>query len=112
MKNALLGAAALLVLPLAANAQSMFAAGPSNPGFYIGAEGGLNWLMNSSNYGGITSTSNFLGSGFAVGGKVGYDFVGPRLEIGHASPRGGKLARERDGRARARHGLIQRAPPF
>jgi OmpA-OmpF porin, OOP family len=78
MKNALLGAAALLVLPLAANAQSMFSPGPSNPGFYIGAEGGLNWLMNSSGY---NSTSNTLGAGFAVGGKAGYDFVGPRVEL-------------------------------
>jgi OmpA-OmpF porin, OOP family len=82
MKNALLGAAALLALPVAAaNAQSVFTPGTAYPGFYIGAEGGLNWLLNSSNYGGITSTSNFLSSGFAVGGKVGYDFVGPRVEL-------------------------------
>jgi OmpA-OmpF porin, OOP family len=79
MKNVLLGAAALIALPMAAaNAQSMFSPGTSYPGIYIGAEGGLNWLMNSSGY---NSTSSFPGSGFAVGGKVGYDFVGPRVEL-------------------------------
>ncbi|MBV8393499.1 MAG: OmpA family protein [Alphaproteobacteria bacterium] len=79
MKNALMGAAALIALPMvAANAQSMFTPGQSSPGFYIGAEGGLNWLLNSSGY---QSTSNFLGAGYAIGGKVGYDFVGPRVEL-------------------------------
>ncbi|SJZ87476.1 OmpA family protein [Enhydrobacter aerosaccus] len=75
MKNALLGAAALIALPLAAaNAQSdWFTPGPTNPGFYIGAEGGLNWLLTSGSYQSQT--------GYAVGGKVGYDFVGPRLEL-------------------------------
>jgi OOP family OmpA-OmpF porin len=73
MKNALLGAAALAVLPLAANAQSMFTPGPSFPGFYVGAEGGLNWLLNGN--------SNTYNTGYAVGGKVGYDFVGPRVEL-------------------------------
>ena len=73
MKNALLGAAALAVLPFAANAQSMFTPGTPSPGIYIGAEGGLNWLLNSNN--------NNYNTGFAVGGKVGYDFVGPRVEL-------------------------------
>ena len=75
MKNALLGATALLALPIgAANAQSLFTAGtPAYPGFYIGAEGGLNWLLNNGSY--PTDT------GFAVGGKIGYDFVGPRIEL-------------------------------
>jgi OOP family OmpA-OmpF porin len=75
MKKALLGAAALIALPTAAaNAQSdWFTPGQSFPGFYIGAEGGLNWLLNSGN--------NNMDIGYAVGGKVGYDFVGPRLEL-------------------------------
>jgi outer membrane protein OmpA-like peptidoglycan-associated protein len=75
MKHALLGAAALIALPMAAaNAQSdWFAPGAANPGFYIGAEGGLNWLLTSGSYQSQT--------GYAVGGKVGYDFVGPRVEI-------------------------------
>ena len=40
MKKALLAAAALVALPVMAQAQS-----PS-PGVYIGAEGGINWLLN------------------------------------------------------------------
>ena len=73
MKKTLLAAAALLALPAAANAQSMWSSGPSSPGLYIGAEGGLNWLMNSGNYN--------MDLGFAAGGVVGYDFVGPRVEL-------------------------------
>jgi OmpA-OmpF porin, OOP family len=73
-KKALLAAAAILSLPAAANAQSMFSpSGPVYPGVYIGAEGGLNWLLNNQSY--------FMNTGWAVGGKVGYDFVGPRVEL-------------------------------
>jgi OmpA-OmpF porin, OOP family len=73
-KKALLAAAAILALPAAANAQSMFSpSGPVYPGVYIGAEGGLNWLLNNNSY--------TMNTGWAVGGKVGYDFVGPRIEI-------------------------------
>jgi outer membrane protein OmpA-like peptidoglycan-associated protein len=73
-KKALLAAAAILALPAAANAQSLFdSAGPTYPGVYIGAEGGLNWLLNNNSY--------TMNTGWAVGGKVGYDFVGPRIEI-------------------------------
>jgi OOP family OmpA-OmpF porin len=68
-----MAAAAVLTLPAMAQAQSMWAAGPSNPGFYIGAEGGGNWLMNSNNYN--------MDIGYAVGGMIGYDFVGPRVEL-------------------------------
>jgi OOP family OmpA-OmpF porin len=74
MKNALLGAVALLATPMAAaNAQSMFTPGAANPGFYIGGEGGLNWLLNNNSY--------TMDTGYAVGGKIGYDFVGPRVEL-------------------------------
>jgi OOP family OmpA-OmpF porin len=74
MKHALLGAAALLALPMAAaNAQSMFAPGTAYPGLYIGAEGGANWLLNNNSY--------QMDTGYAVGGKIGYDFVGPRIEL-------------------------------
>src|SRR4249920_1786211 len=68
-KKSLLVAAAALVLPVAANAQT----GTSYPGFYIGAEGGLNWLLNNNSY--------QMDTGWAAGGKVGYDFVGPRVEL-------------------------------
>jgi hypothetical protein len=52
--------------PLAAHAQT-------SRGFYIGAEGGANWLLNNGDL--------KIDTGFAVGGFVGYDFVGPRLEL-------------------------------
>ncbi|SEP33761.1 OmpA family protein [Rhodospirillales bacterium URHD0017] len=68
-KKTLLAAAAALVLPVAANAQS----GTVYPGFYIGAEGGLNWLLNNNSY--------QMDTGWAAGGKLGYDFVGPRVEL-------------------------------
>jgi opacity protein-like surface antigen len=73
MKKAVAGAVALALLPFAAQAQSMFTPGQSQPGVYIGAEGGLNWLLNSNNYN--------MDLGFAAGGVVGYDFVGPRVEL-------------------------------
>jgi outer membrane protein OmpA-like peptidoglycan-associated protein len=76
MRNALLGAAALVALPVAAaNAQSLFGQSPypTYPGFYVGAEGGLNWLLNNNSYS--------MNTGWAAGGKVGYDFVGPRIEL-------------------------------
>jgi outer membrane protein OmpA-like peptidoglycan-associated protein len=71
MKKALMAAAALIALPVVAQAQT-----PS-PGVYIGAEGGVNWLLNTTIYGfGVTPNT-----GWAAGGVIGYDFVGPRVEI-------------------------------
>ena len=52
MSKKLLLAAAILALPAAANAQSDWFA-PTQPtyqGFYIGAQGGLNWLLNNQSY--------------------------------------------------------------
>ena len=46
---------------------------PTFPGFYIGAQGGGNWLLNNQSY--------VMDTGWAAGGKVGYDFVGPRFEL-------------------------------
>ena len=69
-KKSLLAAAATaaLALPVAAHAQTN-----PYPGVYIGAEGGANWLLNSNSY--------TMNTGWAAGGKVGYDFVGPRIEV-------------------------------
>jgi outer membrane protein OmpA-like peptidoglycan-associated protein len=64
---------ALVVLPTASANAQWFTPGPASPGLYIGAEGGLNWLL--SNYG------NSYDTGYAVGGKIGYDFVGWRAEV-------------------------------
>src|ERR1044072_1685114 len=67
-KSLMVAAAALvLTLPVAAQAQTNY------PGFYIGAEGGLNWLLNNNSY--------QMDTGWAAGGKLGYDFVGPRVEL-------------------------------
>jgi OOP family OmpA-OmpF porin len=66
-KKSVLAAAVALVLPVAAQAQTAY------PGVYIGAQGGLNWLLNNNSY--------IMDTGWAAGGKVGYDFVGPRVEV-------------------------------
>jgi outer membrane protein OmpA-like peptidoglycan-associated protein len=59
--------AGTLLVPAFAQAQT------SLPGFYVGAEGGANWL-DLPHTGGEKI-------GFAAGGVVGYDFVGPRVEL-------------------------------
>jgi OmpA-OmpF porin, OOP family len=71
MKKALLAAAAMVALPVMAQAQT------AAPGFYIGAEGGLNWLLNTT----IGNTTVTPQTGWAAGGVIGYDFVGPRVEV-------------------------------
>src|SRR4030081_1930184 len=78
MKKVLLATAALIALPVMAQAQS-----PRNPSFYIGAEGGLNWMFNTTvnipTFGG--SANVYPAMGWAAGGMVAYDFVGPRVEL-------------------------------
>ena len=78
MKKALMAAAAVVALPVMAQAQS-----PS-PGVYIGAEGGLNWLLNfnaNTNVAAAPVVGVTPGTGWAAGGVIGYDFVGPRVEL-------------------------------
>ena len=78
MKKALLAAAALIALPVATQAQTL-----QYPGFYIGAEGGLNWMfnhtINAPQFGAVANVTP--NTGWAAGGHVGYDFVGPRVEL-------------------------------
>jgi len=78
MKKALLAAATLVALPVATQAQSL-----QYPGLYLGAEGGANWMLNTTvNVPGFGGAANIYPNfGFAVGGVVGYDFVGPRVEL-------------------------------
>ena len=78
MKKALMAAAALVALPVMAQAQS-----PS-PGVYIGAEGGINWLLNfnaNTNIPAAPVVGVTPGTGWMAGGVIGYDFVGPRVEL-------------------------------
>ena len=78
MKIAVMGAAALALLPFAVQAQSA-----QNQGFYIGAEGGLNWMFNTTaNVPGFGGAVNiYPATGWAAGGMIGYDFGGPRVEL-------------------------------
>ena len=57
--------------PVAAQAQDI----TPFQGFYIGLGGGLEWLIGSPPNGVST------GTGWAIGGKAGYDFIGPRVEL-------------------------------
>ena len=59
-----------MLLPNVAGAQAINA----QEGFYIGAGGGAAWFIGSN-----PNTQTW--TGWAVGGKAGYDFVGPRLEL-------------------------------
>jgi OOP family OmpA-OmpF porin len=76
MKKTLI-AAALIAMPVMANAQSL-----QYPGLYVGIEGGGNWLFNT------TASNPALGTvsinpdfGWLAGAVIGYDFVGPRAEL-------------------------------
>jgi len=87
MKKALIAAAAVAVLPGLAQAQTEVAqtqevaqasmAASPNPGVYFGVEGGLNWLFNTTILGQGVSPN----TGWAAGAKIGYDFIGPRVEL-------------------------------
>ena len=63
-------AALVLLAPAGLQAQTINA----QEGFYIGAGGGAAWFIGSN-----SNTQSW--TGWAVGGKAGYDFVGPRLEL-------------------------------
>ena len=85
MKRMVVGAALLAAAPFAAQAQSL-----QPGGVYVGLEGGLNWMFNSTFnstatiapfFSGSFSTNATWNTGYVLGGTVGYDFVGPRLEL-------------------------------
>jgi outer membrane protein OmpA-like peptidoglycan-associated protein len=71
-KGLLAAAAAVAILPAVAQAQDV-----QMPGVYFGVEGGLNWMFNTTILGQNVSPQ----TGWALGGKVGYDFIGPRVEL-------------------------------
>ncbi|HQS13892.1 OmpA family protein [Reyranella sp.] len=70
MKKLIAAAAFVALAPAAVQAQSINA----QEGFYIGAGGGAAWFIGSD-----ANASTW--TGWAVGGKAGYDFVGPRVEL-------------------------------
>ena len=72
MKKVLLAAAAVIALPAIAEAQDV-----QTPGVYLGVEGGLNWMFNTT----ILNQNVSPYTGWALGGKIGYDFLGPRVEV-------------------------------
>jgi outer membrane protein OmpA-like peptidoglycan-associated protein len=79
MKKSWIAAAALVALPTATHAQTPL----QYPGFYISAEGGVNWMFNTTintpNFGGVVNV--YPTTGWLAGGSIGYDFVGPRFEL-------------------------------
>jgi outer membrane protein OmpA-like peptidoglycan-associated protein len=72
MKKVLIAVAAIAALPATVQAQDI-----PTPGVYVGVQGGLNWLLNTTILGQNVSPQ----TGWALGGKVGYDFIGPRVEV-------------------------------
>jgi OOP family OmpA-OmpF porin len=66
----LLATALAVLAPATLQAQTINA----QEGFYIGAGGGAAWFIGSN-------PNSQSWTGWAVGGKAGYDFVGPRLEL-------------------------------
>jgi OmpA-OmpF porin, OOP family len=85
MKKLLAATTALVALPVLAQAQSL-----QPGGFYIGAEGGVSWLLATSTnsnvtVGGVGSNSGQVNinpnTGWVAGGMIGYDFIGPRVEV-------------------------------
>jgi outer membrane protein OmpA-like peptidoglycan-associated protein len=84
MKKLLAATTVLVALPFVAQAQSL-----QPGGFYIGAEGGVNWLLATSSTGTVTNAGAFTQgtvnvnptTGWIAGGMVGYDFIGPRVEL-------------------------------
>jgi len=76
IKKALATVAVLMALPTVTQAQSL-----QYPGFYIGAEGGGNWMFNTSTTTALGTGTIYPAIGWAAGGMIGYDFVGPRVEI-------------------------------
>jgi OOP family OmpA-OmpF porin len=76
IRKTLTAAAVVMALPIAAQAQSL-----QYPGFYIGAEGGLNWMFSNTVGTPLGSGTIYPDTGWAAGGMVGYDFIGPRVEV-------------------------------
>jgi OOP family OmpA-OmpF porin len=68
-KRAAFAVIAAVLTPVAVQAQDIAAF----PGFYVGAGGGISTPLSTPN--------NASGLGWVAGGKIGYDFVGPRIDL-------------------------------
>jgi OOP family OmpA-OmpF porin len=79
MKSRLIVSAALIAVPAVTQAQQTL----QYQGFYISAEAGVNFMANTTinfpNFGGALNV--YPTTGGAFGGSIGYDFVGPRVEL-------------------------------
>jgi OOP family OmpA-OmpF porin len=80
MKKLIVGAVALIALPVVgsvgAQAQTL-----QYPGFYAGIEGGGNYMFQTNVPTPFGQSTIYPNIGYSVGGMVGYDFVGPRVEL-------------------------------
>ncbi len=76
MKKSLIAAAVLVALPVMAQAQTL-----QYPGFYAGIEGGGNYLFQTNVATPFGQSTIYPNIGWSAGGMVGYDFVGPRVEL-------------------------------
>ncbi len=82
MKFILTVAATIVALPLAVLPQAGHAQDLQFPAFYGGVEAGGNWMNPTTlTTSGGTSINANADLGYAVGGVIGYDFVGPRVEL-------------------------------
>ena len=83
MKTLSATAALLMALPTAFLAASSRAQTLQFPAFYGGVEGGANWMRDTSTSFNATGANATIqpNLGWSLGGVVGYDFVGPRLEL-------------------------------
>ena len=77
-RKLLVASATLIALPAIAGAQSL-----QGQGVYIGLEGGASWMLNSTISDSVLGNiaTSYPNLGFAAGAVVGYDFVGPRVEL-------------------------------
>lgn len=77
-RKLLVASATLIALPAMAGAQSL-----QGQGVYIGLEGGASWMLNSTISDSVLGNiaTSYPNTGFAAGAVVGYDFVGPRVEL-------------------------------
>jgi OOP family OmpA-OmpF porin len=76
MKKMLAVAAAVVVLPIAAQAQTL-----QYPGFYAGIEGGGTYMFQTTLQNAAGAANLYPNIGWAGGAMIGYDFVGPRFEV-------------------------------